>query len=120
MRGDLCLVTPYSPDAGFSVGTAMGRNKLIYALADYAVVVASDVEKGGTWAGATEAMKAEWIPVFILEYSDMPQGNRMLLKKGGIAFPYPFQESFSTLPEWLNAQSSQNKPKPTQLGLFNE
>jgi hypothetical protein len=31
-RGDLCLVTPYSPSAPFSVGTAMGINKLIYPL----------------------------------------------------------------------------------------
>jgi predicted Rossmann fold nucleotide-binding protein DprA/Smf involved in DNA uptake len=118
--GDLCLVTPYAPDAGFSVGTAMGRNKLIYTLADYAIVVASDVEKGGTWAGSTEAMKAEWVPVFILKYPDMPEGNHMLLKKGGIPFPYPSPESFSKLPEWLDAQANQNRPKPTQLGLFNE
>jgi predicted Rossmann fold nucleotide-binding protein DprA/Smf involved in DNA uptake len=116
--GDLCLVTPYAPDAGFSVGTAMGRNKLIYALADYAIVVASDVEKGGTWAGSTEAMKAEWIPVFILEYSAMPEGNRILLEKGGIAFPYPFPEFFSKLPEWLKKQTNQIKPKPTQLELL--
>ena len=116
--GDLCLVTPYSPDAGFSVGTAMGRNKLIYALADYAVVVASDVEKGGTWAGATEGMKAEWIPVFILEYLDMPEGNRILLEKGGIAFPYPIPESFSMLPEWMKERANQIKPKPTQLELL--
>lgn len=118
MRGDLCLVTPYAPNAGFSVGAAMGRNKLIYALADFAVVAASDVEKGGTWAGATEALKAEWIPVFILEYSDMPEGNRALLKKGGIALPYPFPIDFAIFPKWLNAQAGQIKPKPTQLGLF--
>jgi len=118
MRGDLCLVTSYAPNAGFSVGAAMGRNKLIYTLADYAVVAASDVEKGGTWAGATETLKAEWVPVFILEYSEMPEGNRMLLKKGGIAFPYPFPEDFSKLPEWLNAQARQIRPKTTQLALF--
>jgi predicted Rossmann fold nucleotide-binding protein DprA/Smf involved in DNA uptake len=118
MRGDLCLVTPYAPNAGFSVGAAMGRNKLIYALADYAVVAASDVEKGGTWAGATEALKAEWIPVFIVDYSDMPEGNRALLKKGGIALPYPLPIDFATFPDWLNAQAVQIKPKPTQLGLF--
>ena len=29
--GDLCLVSPYAPNAGFSVGAAMGRNRLIYA-----------------------------------------------------------------------------------------
>ena len=31
--GNLTLITPYSPYAGFSVGAAMGRNKLIYGLA---------------------------------------------------------------------------------------
>ncbi len=118
MRGDLCLVTPYAPNAGFSVGTAMGRNKLIYTLADYAVVAASDVEKGGTWAGATEALKAGWIPVFILDYPDMPEGNRALLKRGGIALPYPFPVEFAKLSDWLSAQAGQIKPKPTQLGLF--
>ena len=51
--GNLLLLTPYSPKAPFSVGAAMGRNRLIYTLADYAMVVASDVETGGTWAGAT-------------------------------------------------------------------
>lgn len=116
LRGDLCLVTPYAPNAGFSVGTAMGRNKLIYALADYAVVAASDVEKGGTWAGATEALKAEWVPVFVLDYSDMPEGKRALLKKGGIALPYPFPEDFSKLPTWLQEHSSQIGSKPKQLG----
>ncbi|MCZ7554183.1 MAG: DNA-processing protein DprA [Anaerolineales bacterium] len=118
MRGDLCLATSYSPNAGFSVGAAMGRNKLIYALADYAVVTASDVEKGGTWAGATEALRANWVPVFIVDYSDMPEGNRALLKKGGVALPYPFPIDFAKFPDWLSAQAVQNKSKPTQLGLF--
>ncbi|MEW5939194.1 MAG: DNA-processing protein DprA, partial [Chloroflexota bacterium] len=72
-RGDLCLVTPYSPNAGFSVGAAMGRNRLIYCLADYAIVVASDAETGGTWAGATETLKNQWIPVFVLEHEKMPE-----------------------------------------------
>lgn len=118
MRGDLCLATPFSPNAGFSVGTAMGRNKLIYSLADFAVVAASDVEKGGTWAGSTEAMKAGWVPVFILEYPDMPEGNRALLKKGGIPFPYPFPEDFARLPGWLAEHASHPDPQPKQLGLF--
>lgn len=96
----------------------MGRNKLIYALADYAVVAASDVEKGGTWAGTTEALKAGWVPVFILEYPDMPEGNRALLKKGGITLPYPFPVDFARFPDWLSALAGQIKPKPTQLGLF--
>ena len=117
-RGDLCLVSPYSPEAGFSVGAAMGRNKLIYCLADYAIVVASDFEKGGTWAGATEALKAGWLPVFVLEQTAMPEGNRQLLLKGGVAFPHPFPEHYSKLASWLQENSAPPKPKPIQPALF--
>ncbi len=117
-RGDLCLVTPYSPNAGFSVGAAMGRNRLIYCLADYAIVVASDAEKGGTWAGATEALKNGWVPIFILDHAAMPEGNRMLLQKGGISYPHPFPEHYSKLPEWLREHSPSPKTQLTQLELF--
>src|SRR5439155_6990080 len=36
LDGRLVLLTPYAPTAGFSVGAAMGHNKLIYGLADFA------------------------------------------------------------------------------------
>ena len=52
MDRKLVLISPYDPAAGFNVGHAMQRNKVIYALADGAFVVSSDLEKGGTWAGA--------------------------------------------------------------------
>lgn len=117
-RGDLCLVTPYTPDAGFSVGTAMGRNRLIYCLADYAIVVASDAEKGGTWAGASETLKGGWVPVFILDHPNMPDGNRLLIQKGGVPFPHPFPEHFSRLENWLKEKSQPASPKPQQLGLL--
>jgi len=117
-RGDLCLVTPYSPNAGFSVGAAMGRNRLIYTLADYAIVVASDAETGGTWAGATETLKAGWVPVFVLDHPAMPEGNRMLIQRGALPFPHPFPEHFSKLNDWLKNQATQVKTLPKQLGLF--
>jgi predicted Rossmann fold nucleotide-binding protein DprA/Smf involved in DNA uptake len=117
-RGDLCLATPYSPSAPFSVGPGMGRNKLIYTLADYAVIVASDAEKGGTWAGGTEALRAKWIPVFVLEHPAMPEGNKLLLQKGAIGFPHPFQEDRRKLRDWLELQAAQIKPKPFQPDLF--
>jgi len=72
---------------------------LIYTLADCALVVASDAEKGGTWAGASEALKAGWLPVFVLEHPAMPQGNRLLIQKGGLPFPHPFPEHFTRLPD---------------------
>lgn len=117
-RGDLCLVTPYSPNAGFSVGAAMGRNRLIYTLADYAIVVASDAETGGTWAGATEALKNNWLPVFVLEHGAMPEGNKLLLQKGALAFPHPFKDKPVKLPEWLKQQAASLPPKPNQPSLF--
>ncbi|MGE5221571.1 MAG: DNA-processing protein DprA [Omnitrophica WOR_2 bacterium] len=117
-RGDLCLATPYSPDAGFSVGAAMGRNRLIYTLADYAIVVASDAESGGTWAGATETLKAGWVPVFVLEHPAMPAGNRLLIEKGALPFPHPFPGHYSKLRDWLQSRAGGSRPKPSQLGLF--
>jgi len=117
-RGDLCLVTPYSPNAGFSVGAAMGRNRLIYALADYAIVVASDAKTGGTWAGATETLKHGWVPVFVLEHDAMPEGNRLLLQKGALAFPHPFKELPVKLAGWLQEKAKNLPPQPNQPSLF--
>ena len=50
--GNLILVSPFSPEAGFNVGNAMSRNKCIYCLSDAAVAVNSEPQKGGTWYGA--------------------------------------------------------------------
>ena len=64
--GQLVLISPYDPSAGFNVGNAMQRNKLIYALADASLVVSSDVDKGGTWAGAVEQLdKLKVVPVYV-------------------------------------------------------
>jgi len=117
-QGDLCMVTPYSPNAGFSVGAAMGRNRLIYCLADFAIVVASDAETGGTWAGATETLKNRWVPVFVLAHAAMPEGNRLLLQKGALPFDHPFKGSPLKLAEWLEEKSSNQPKTPIQPGLF--
>jgi len=117
-RGDLCLVTPYSPSAGFSVGAAMGRNRLIYCLADYAIVVASDAETGGTWAGATETLKNHWVPVFVLEHAQMPEGNKMLLQRGALPFPHPFREAPTKLPNWMREAAAGLPSQPSQPSLF--
>jgi predicted Rossmann fold nucleotide-binding protein DprA/Smf involved in DNA uptake len=97
-EGRLTLVSPYDPDAGFSIGNAMGRNKHIYALVDYALVVSCSVEKGGTWAGAVEALdKIENVPVFVRTQGTVPEGNQQLLEQGAMPFPedpwnYPLRE----------------------------
>jgi len=87
MAEQLTLVTPFHPRAGFTVGTAMQRNKLVYGLAQYAIVVASDKDTGGTWAGAVENLKAGWAPLFVRTGPTVPPGNHALLKRGAIPFP---------------------------------
>ncbi|MDA1216863.1 MAG: DNA-processing protein DprA [Chloroflexi bacterium] len=90
MEGRLVLVSPYDPAAGFNVGAAMQRNKLIYALADAALVVTSDFEKGGTWAGAIEQLdRLHFVPVFVLNGANAGKGNSALLNRGGKPWPNP-------------------------------
>jgi len=117
-EGKLTLLTPYSPSAGFSAGAAMGRNKLIYTLADYALVVASAANKGGTWGGSTEALKRGWLPVFVVDGPDVPEGNRLLIEKGAIPFPTPFPAHVSEFHSWLEKQSKGFQPPPDQLMLI--
>ena len=83
LKGTLTLVTPIHPSTKFSVATAMGRNKLIYALATWAVVVSSDAGTGGTWAGATENLAAGWVPLFVRDAAAAPKGNGELIAGGG-------------------------------------
>jgi predicted Rossmann fold nucleotide-binding protein DprA/Smf involved in DNA uptake len=78
----LCLVTPYAPTAPFSAENAMARNKLVYALADVTFVVASDHETGGTWAGATEALKKHYGTVLVWTGPGAGPGNEPLIGLG--------------------------------------
>ena len=74
---DLVLISPFNPEAGFTVGKAMQRNKYIYCLSDRALVVHSGI-KGGTWEGAIENMKKQWVPIWVRRDSD-GSGNAALL-----------------------------------------
>ncbi|WP_419946393.1 DNA-processing protein DprA [Candidatus Poriferisodalis sp.] len=78
------MCTPYNPDAGFSAGNAMGRNKLIYALSTLTLVVASDEGKGGTWTGATEALDHKFGRVAVWRGSGEGPGNEALERRGAL------------------------------------
>jgi DNA processing protein len=90
LDGHLVLISPSDPNAGFNVGNAMQRNKLIYALADTSLVVNSDLKKGGTWAGAVEQLeKLKFIPVFVRSTGESSDGLDALTKKGALPWPNP-------------------------------
>jgi hypothetical protein len=81
--GRLLLVSPFHPGARWTAGNAMGRNKVVYCLSHWVVVVASGTD-GGTWAGATENLKHGWVPLFVRSGADVPEGNEQLLKRGAL------------------------------------
>lgn len=90
LDGRLVLVSPYDPNTGFNVGNAMQRNKLIYALADASLVVSSDLNKGGTWAGAVEQLdKLKLVPLYVRSTGEPSSGLDALRNKGAIPWPNP-------------------------------
>jgi predicted Rossmann fold nucleotide-binding protein DprA/Smf involved in DNA uptake len=79
----LCLVSPFKPAAGFRPANAMARNKLIYGLTRCTAVIDSSEGRGGTWAGATEALRRGFGPVAVWSGAGAGDGNRRLIELGG-------------------------------------
>jgi predicted Rossmann fold nucleotide-binding protein DprA/Smf involved in DNA uptake len=119
--GRLLLLSPYHPKARFTVGTAMARNKLIYAMADYGLVVSAEHKKGGTWAGAQEELKRDVsMPVFVRVGNNTPLGNSKLINLGAIAWPEVADRN--NLKQQLTELSTKTQEKKKQtaknLSLF--
>ena len=86
----LMLISPYDPSSGFNVGHALARNKIIFALADIGLVVNSDIDKGGTWAGATEQLrKLHFVPLYVRSLGQRSQGLDALAAEGALPWPNP-------------------------------
>lgn len=113
MDGRMVLVSPYDPAAGFHVGHAMQRNKLIYALSDAALIVNADLNKGGTWSGAVEQLeKLHFVPVFVRRDGPPSKALDALRLKG--ALPWPDPETGEELRDLL---ATAPPPAPKQLAL---
>ncbi len=111
----LVLISPYDPSAGFNVGHAMQRNKLVYALADAALVVSADLNKGGTWAGAIEQLEGlHLVPVFVRRAEGSP-GLDGLAKKGALPWPEPVDAD--GLNAALATPAPERAPSPVQTQL---
>lgn len=120
----LALVSPFHPKAPFTVWSAMERNKLIYAMSDSALVVSSELDKGGTWNGALENLKKGWVPLFVRDDENAPAGNRGLIKRGGIAVEsnaiqsdIPILDKLKELASTIPKSSIGNAESEDQLSL---
>ena len=118
LNNELALISPYDPSADFHQGLAMQRNKLIYALADASLVVSSDINKGGTWAGAIEQLdKLKFVPVYVRSTGEMSPGLEALSRKGAILWSNP-QDAYE-LERVFDATMPTLAPSPqSSLPLF--
>ena len=107
--GTTCLITQQAPATGFSAGAAMSRNKLIYTLSAVTVVVATDENQGGTWAGATEALKKSLGTVAVWRGDGEGPGNHALEDRGAVSI-----FDVTGLRELLGTDPP---PEPEQLAL---
>src|SRR5665213_828813 len=114
--GCLTLISAFDPEAGFNVGNAMQRNKQIYTMADFGLVVSSGYNEGGTWSGAIEQLeKLRLTPIFV-RAGDVPEGNQQLLRRGAQVFP---SESWpDSLREIFEAASHKNLQPMETADLF--
>jgi len=81
-RGHIALLSRQVPSAGFSIGAAMSRNKLIYAMSHVTLVVAAGDESGGTRAGAAEALNKSNGVVAVWMGPGRGPGNESLVESG--------------------------------------
>ena len=104
LDGELTIASMYRPDASWSIGGAMGRNKLIHGFGEYTVVVRSGDENGGTWAGATENLSNNWSTVLVCTHNGSYPGNDKLIAKGGIKINPETQPPNTSFSEWVETQ----------------
>lgn len=80
--GELCIISPYAPDAAFTAGTAMGRNKIIYALSRLSLVVSCVEGSGGSWNGAIEALDHGYGTIAAWTGEAAAPGSHALVRRG--------------------------------------
>ena len=84
----LVLISPFYPESRFSPANAMQRNKFIYLLSQATVVICSTVSgqrKSGTWEGAIENLKNDWVPLLVSNHKQPNHAGNQALLSGTIA-----------------------------------
>ena len=117
--GRLVLVSSFDPAVRSRSWQAMERNKQIYGLADAALVVNSDLEHGGTWAGATEQLgKLRYVPVYVRSNGEPCRGLDELVVRGAGRWSEPKTPSGLREIVFDDASKVSKSTAPTQGSLF--
>lgn len=83
LEGRVLVVSQFHPNAPWSVPNAMMRNSIIYSLAHETYVAESD-SHGGTWSGATEALRCRRKVYVRWPEAGEQNANILLAQKGAI------------------------------------
>lgn len=121
------VVSQFNPTDKWMARNAMARNKLVCALSDAVIVIASgkEVDERGKMSGTFDAAKTAInmkIPVFVLStkcFDVPPEGNDDLIQLGGHEISP--ENGIARILLTLNRPSmtvSQNPQNPIQLDLF--
>jgi len=122
--GKVLLLSQFHPDAQWVVSRAMERNKVVTGLAQIVIVAESDTQ-GGTWAGATGALRQNR-PLYVRDTassSTLP-GNKALIELGGHPLPWPTEQLADVLSPLIQKSAALRQVKddepsrPDQLSLF--
>ncbi len=122
--GNVLLLSQFHPDAQWVVSRAMERNKVVTGLAQIVIVAESDTE-GGTWAGATGALRQNR-PVYVRDTasSSALPGNKALIELGGHSLSWPTEQLADVLSPLLQKSAAlrqlkdEEPSRPDQLSLF--
>lgn len=123
LDGRLLLLSSDAPSARFQVWRAHGRNKLIYALADAALVMSSAKGSGGTWEGAVEQLtKLQCCPLYVVDDPRGGEGLAALHDHGAALWPYPstaerLREVIACQPSPIDASLETSEPAPAVSAL---
>ncbi|WP_352420852.1 DNA-processing protein DprA [Proteiniborus sp.] len=121
LEGRLLALSIANPNANFTVYAAMDRNKYIYGLSQWAVVVSSSDSKGGTWTGAVDNLKKKWVPLYVRDGEKIPTGNKKLIELGGNPISLDIiEDSNVSFREFFenNIENSHRHEKAQQIDIY--
>jgi predicted Rossmann fold nucleotide-binding protein DprA/Smf involved in DNA uptake len=100
------------PDSLYTYPRAIERNRCLYALANFAIIMKMRQEKGAAWEGARAALNCGWIEkVYAWEHPSSPAGRR-LIERGAAAFQKATDITLSS------ADDDTDKQKHEQISMF--
>ncbi|MGI6199039.1 MAG: DNA-processing protein DprA [Candidatus Cloacimonadaceae bacterium] len=97
-EGDVLVLSTFHPNSPWSVGLAMARNPIIYALAQE-IYVADSSNSGGTWAGVNDGLRKGRSIYIRYPETGEKNANKLLIEKGGIAVDINGERMESVAPQ---------------------